>query len=507
MQVTYFGHACLLFEWGKTRLLCDPWTSERGAFHAAWFQFPDVTQVAKSVPRDPTHLYISHEHQDHLDPTFLNGVSKETEFLISDHPSPWVRRTLTKLGFRKIREMDSAQPMELDGAKVAVIRSDDPGTPDSALWIEQGGRRYFNQNDCEFTGPFLQKLRAQFPADVHFVQYAPANWFPMVYDYPEARKRALYPSRRKSRLDKFVNFVAAMGAPNVVAFAGPAAFLDEAWLSACLPSGGIMPTLADPGQALVGAGLRGELAVPLPGDVLDAHGRIRGVGPYGGWDDSDRAREDYLIKFAERKQRAIKEEIESLPHSTKPFAGDLAAHLGMIARRAPYLAEQMNTVLRFEVTDLNEVVTVDATKRPAVVTVGGEGPANYTITTQSWFLRPIVGNEWNWDQFLLSMRFRAHREPDAYNPWIQYFLSRSTGREARLIEDFLAGDVFEKHTVEAAGHTYEIERWCPHSRGDLARAKITGTIIQCPVHHFQYDLETGASNSKGVRALRTKRLS
>src|SRR6266581_3867492 len=124
VDITYFGHACLLFEWGKTRLLCDPWTSERGAFHAAWFQFPETTEIAKGVPRDPTHLYLSHEHQDHFDPTFLKGLSKETEILVSDHPSPWVRRGLAKLGLRKVRTLDSRVPVELDGARIAIITSD-----------------------------------------------------------------------------------------------------------------------------------------------------------------------------------------------------------------------------------------------------------------------------------------------------------------------------------------------------------------------------------------------
>jgi UDP-MurNAc hydroxylase len=506
VEISYFGHACLLFEWGKTRLLCDPWTSERGAFHAAWFQYPEVTEVAGSVPRDPTHLYVSHEHQDHFDPSFLKGVNKETQFLVSDHPSPWVRRGLGRMGFRNVRILDSRVPIEVDGARLAVIASDDPGTPDSALWIEQGGTRYFNQNDCEFTGPFLRGLKEQFPADVHFVQYAPANWFPMVYDYPEERKRAIYPSRRKSRLDKFVNFAAAVDAPHVVGFAGPAAFLDPAFLDACLPSGGIMPGFGDPERALSAAGLRRKVVVPLPGDRLDGEGQIAKRGPYDGWDDSPGAREEYLNAFAARKAPKVREELDSLQTSSKPFGEELAAHLRAIAARAPYLAQELNTVVRFVISDLGEAVTLDATRRPAVVATNGEGHANYTITTESRFLRPLVAGDWNWDWFLLSMRFKAHRDPDEYNPWIQYFLSRSTPREARLIEDFVAGEVYEKHTVEAGGARYEIERWCPHARGDLARGTILGRVLQCPVHHMRYDLDTGACDSKGVRALRTKRL-
>ena len=40
MKVQFLGHAGLLIDSGKTRLLMDAWLSSEGAFDASWYQLP-----------------------------------------------------------------------------------------------------------------------------------------------------------------------------------------------------------------------------------------------------------------------------------------------------------------------------------------------------------------------------------------------------------------------------------------------------------------------------------
>ena len=55
--------------------------------------------------------------------------------------------------------------------------------------VSDGVSRLVNQNDCRTTD--LAALRDHGPVDLHWLQYSGAIWYPMVYDMPDERKRAL----------------------------------------------------------------------------------------------------------------------------------------------------------------------------------------------------------------------------------------------------------------------------------------------------------------------------
>lgn len=38
---------------------------------------------------------------------------------------------------------------------------------------------------------------------------------------------------------------------------------------------------------------------------------------------------------------------------------------------------------------------------------------------------------------------------------------------------------------------YIIENVCPHSSGNLAAGEVCGTVVDCPLHHWKFDLTTG----------------
>jgi nitrite reductase/ring-hydroxylating ferredoxin subunit len=45
---------------------------------------------------------------------------------------------------------------------------------------------------------------------------------------------------------------------------------------------------------------------------------------------------------------------------------------------------------------------------------------------------------------------------------------------------------------KAAGRLYGIQNICPHAGGQLCRGWIEGSQVVCPVHRYNFDLETGA---------------
>jgi nitrite reductase/ring-hydroxylating ferredoxin subunit len=36
-----------------------------------------------------------------------------------------------------------------------------------------------------------------------------------------------------------------------------------------------------------------------------------------------------------------------------------------------------------------------------------------------------------------------------------------------------------------------MDRWCPHSDGDLAKGRVLGKALKCPLHGFMYSVDTG----------------
>lgn len=45
--------------------------------------------------------------------------------------------------------------------------------------------------------------------------------------------------------------------------------------------------------------------------------------------------------------------------------------------------------------------------------------------------------------------------------------------------------------ANVAGEFFAIEANCPHRSAPLIQGKLWGTVIECPWHHYRYDLQTG----------------
>ena len=58
------------------------------------------------------------------------------------------------------------------------------------------------------------------------------------------------------------------------------------------------------------------------------------------------------------------------------------------------------------------------------------------------------------------------------------------------VRELVAGD----HIVAVAnidGHWLAIDGVCPHQGGPLGKGQLTGSIVTCPWHGWQFDLRTG----------------
>jgi UDP-MurNAc hydroxylase len=130
----------------------------------------------------------------------------------------------------------------------------------------------------------------------------------------------------------------------------------------------------------------------------------------------------------------------------------------------------------------------------------------YRYRFHSRWLKRILIEHVPWEDFFLSLRFSAYRDPDVYNDHllgILKFRDRNALKAIERYEKRLSDETIVVKTSD--GNEYEISRYCPHAGASLESGMVDGHTITCLNHHYVFDLDTGDCFSGNCR-LQTKRL-
>jgi UDP-MurNAc hydroxylase len=177
VQVTMIGHASVLVEAGPFRIISDPWYRGR-AFNDGWDVHPAPVWEPRSLA-EATHLWISHEHPDHLSIPTLKAVPPDVRagltVLFQRSWSSEVVGFLEKLGFGRLVEIEHGEKLSL-GHGVSIM-SWQVGHQDSALAIHHDGQTLLNLNDCKPTSAGARRLLTEIgPVDLLLDQFSIAGW-------------------------------------------------------------------------------------------------------------------------------------------------------------------------------------------------------------------------------------------------------------------------------------------------------------------------------------------
>lgn len=508
MRVMSLGHAGLLVEAGGVRLACDPWLSPRGAFLGGWFQLPQNHHLkARILEPKLDVLYVSHGHLDHFDIDTLEDLPKDLTMIAASFPSrPWVEQ-VRALGFRNVHFLDGEKTLEVaPGVTVQIITEDSAYFADSALIIEADGQVMVNLNDCHISEPQAQAILARYPhIAAVFAQFSGANWYPFVYDFPEAVRVDAARHKVQNSFMRWKGYMDGLKPQWAIPFAGPPALLDpqtrpymdgpdsifpspavlQSWLAANEPS------LCDRTLPL------------LPGDWIELpEGRVtrdEAMHSDFAWDRLGA----YVERYAERMADTIRVEVDSFqwpqeslyPRFERYFRGMLAA--------GPRLATRVDARVLFDIAgpgggrwlvDFRELEVHDVT--------GDDRPhadvCDYAFRLESRYLVPILDGRNGWSDVFLSFRFHAWR-PDvaSYNEPLMTFLRFYKEEDLRVREAMLARLMSEKEqgsfTLETPDGTYEVQRFCPHTGEKLdANCYDAGLkAIVCPRHGWTFDVPGG----------------
>jgi UDP-MurNAc hydroxylase len=511
MKVTSLGHAGLKVETTHATVLVDPWLSPEGAFLASWFQYPDNQHLMMPSLLEPTAIAISHEHLDHLDPWFLAQVPAHTPVVIPRYLSPVLRRKIAAAGSREIVEALPWQPVELaEGTSVFFVPEESPMNHDSAVVIVGDGHTLVDLNDARLSLSQLRSIRAEVGGviDVLALQGAGASWYPMCYKYPQERRKELSHQKRMAKLNYVARALKAVEPVTAIPFAGPPCFLDPelAQFNAEM-EGGIFPDQQQVVDWLAEQGFK-NILILLPGDHWDVNTCTKDFDPF--WKDFSFAeRNSYLESYAERRSPHIEKVKTQYPEPTDSLWEPFRDYFERLLAMSSYFNQKIEMRVGFDIVGPGGGQwAVDF--RPGLQGAFNElGDCGYCYRFASRWLPPLLDGTIPWEDFFLSLRFQAWRNPDIYNDHLLGLLKFSWPGALKAVEDYETSmDSTERIAIHTEGQNYLVQRYCPHAGQDLLEAGevLPGGILRCLAHHYEFNLETGQCLNGNCASLDSKRI-
>ena len=483
----------------KTSLVTDPWFSLHGAFLASWAQFPCNEHLDTESIRNSDYIFVSHEHEDHLDLDFLRTCSPSTMILIPDYPSQRAWRRLTGGLPNEVRVLAERQRIALSGdLTITLVKQSVPIWDDCTIIVETGDLTIANSNDMKITPSDAAWIRDQFDIDYLFLQFSGATWYPIAYDYPPAKKRKIAQQKIANKFTNTLAIADAVGARYIVPTAGPPCFLDDSLFHLNFAEYSIFPSQHEFFEFARGRGEEGRLVVPLPGEeMVDPPVPARSRNNFDAAHFVDRC--TYLEEYRDRRRPHIQRRLARIPPSTESLLDRASPYFSSTMRSSHWLTQKIGGSIRLELTGTHpEDLVVDFSNPDDPVRDYDGQPCLYRMRTEARFVREVFEGNIGWEDLLLSMRMSMSRRPDVYNEYLTVFLRYANEAQFRLIEAYETREVPDQ-TFEMvyADKRLEVQRHCPHTGGDLARGMVVDGQLVCPVHGWQFSLDTGEGSIPG----------
>ncbi len=111
-RIVFLGHATVLVELERVRLLFDPFLRGR-VLHLR----RQVPPVEERVVAGPDAVLISHSHHDHLDLPSLRRLGRDTRLIVPSGAGAW----LESKGFANVSEMDIGDVLKVAELEITAV--------------------------------------------------------------------------------------------------------------------------------------------------------------------------------------------------------------------------------------------------------------------------------------------------------------------------------------------------------------------------------------------------
>ena len=315
--------------------------------------------------------------------------------------------------------------------------------------------------------PEPDRLIADGPIDVAFLQFSGAIWYPMVYDYPDNAQHILGHKKRVAQSARAFRYIEVLDPAFVVPSAGPPCFLDDDLFEHNDIHGNEWNTFPDQPTFLRYIEEQGRAGgrLMLPGTVADiAPGRMdvtHPVDPATIFDD----KRAYLEAYQARKRPVIADERARWQRPRVDLLAELQAWWNPLLEQADMICAGIDQPVLLDCED--EQIVIDFEERVVRRPREDENP-RYQFAVPRDLVDHLVHDKVDdWvNELFLSMRFTAHRR-GPYNDYIYTWFKCLNEERLQYAEGFYAEHGPTQGTFELAG--YNVQRRCPHMKADLTR--------------------------------------
>lgn len=498
-MIKFYGHASIYIKTPNISVVTDPWFSKEGAFLSTWSQFPDNTELDLTPIRNVDYVILSHEHQDHFDLNFLKTINPNTKIIIPKYTDSYLYETLHKNLKNEIVVAYTLQKIKLseDLTFCPVVQSV-PIWDDCTLVFETPEGTIVDVNDMKIIHTDFQWIKNNFKIDHLFIQYSGANWHPMTYDYSHEKKAEIAKHKIMTKFFHVRDLFLDSGAKNLIPCAGPPCFLDDDHFYLNFSDESVFPDQSQFYEFLKKEGVANKTFILMPGDTFDPNQDPVKISEKNLQREEFTKKREYLEKYKARRDTIIKKTLSSIEVPRESQLNKAKEYFEPLISSSPYFRNKINGRVLLSLTgEVPEKIIVDFTKEQNQVKLFEVEHYFYTFEFDSKIFKLILDKKLTWEQLLLSIRFKASRNPDTYNEALIIFLRFADTESYKAYERFESGRNFsETFVLEHMNKKYEVQRYCPHAMGDLSKGRIIDGCLVCPNHGWTFNIDDGKCISK-----------
>ena len=471
----------------EVSVVTDPWFSKTGAYESSWFQYPDNTDIDFSWIDGLDYVCISHEHEDHCDIEFLQKLNSSTKIVTANFINKRYVNLLRDSLVNEIIEVNDRDTFNLGDIKYTPIIQIPMGQEDSAMIFEMGDDGIENFNDMKPSQKDIDWIKKRYDVTYLLKQYSGASWYPLVYDYDDDKMYELCKDKRLFKYQVILNVINELNPKFYIPFAGPPCFLQNDTYHINFLVENTFPSEVDIYNFFKDnhPDVSEKFMVLMPGDCVGDDWK------HNLQHECFTDKVGYLKKYKDRRESIIEETSSRIEKVDYSLLKKSIKYFYPLMRSATRLCKNIGGSVMFDISgDYKEKIILDFVNKKVKLLDGDK--YFYEFNIEGRWLNHILEENMTWEEFFLTLNFKAKRKPDMYNEHLMAFLKLADPVSYKEYEDFHFDELEEeKFNLKFNGKEYKCQRYCPHAKGDMSKGKIVDNKLVCPTHNWKFNLPDG----------------